>query len=53
MDTREAELTVAADVPADVVPLRAVGLDVRVDWSHASLEFGTEGEWARRRIARR
>jgi hypothetical protein len=39
MGPREADLTVTVDVPADNVPLRAVGLDIRVEWSAARLEF--------------
>jgi hypothetical protein len=39
MGPREADLTVTADVPADNVPLHAVGLDIRVEWSAALLEF--------------
>jgi hypothetical protein len=41
MGRRDAELTITADVPADVVPLRAVGLGIRVEWSAALLDFGT------------
>jgi hypothetical protein len=40
MGAHGAELTVTADVPADIVPLRVVGLDISVQWSHASLDFG-------------
>ena len=39
MGPREADLTVTADVPANNVPLHAVGLDIRVEWSAALLEF--------------
>ncbi|MEO8035778.1 MAG: choice-of-anchor D domain-containing protein, partial [Acidobacteriota bacterium] len=39
MGPREADLTLTADVPADNVPLHAVGLDIRVEWSAAILEF--------------
>jgi len=39
MGPREADLTVTADVPADNVPLHAVGLHIRVEWSAALLEF--------------
>jgi hypothetical protein len=41
MGHKEAELTVKADVPAEVVPLRANGLDISVQWSPTELEFGT------------
>jgi hypothetical protein len=41
MGPREADLTVTADVPAHNVPLHAVGLDIRVEWSAALLEFDT------------
>lgn len=39
MGPRQADLAVTADVPADSVPLHAVGLDIRVEWSAALLEF--------------
>jgi HYDIN/CFA65/VesB family protein len=38
---KEAELTVTADVPAEVVPLRANGLDISVQWSTALVDFAT------------
>jgi hypothetical protein len=41
MGAKEAELTVTADVPAEVVPLRANGLDISVQWSTALLDFAT------------
>ena len=41
MGRKEAELTITADVPADVVPLRANGLDINVQWSTALLDFST------------
>ncbi len=41
MGRKEAELTITADVPADVVPLRANGLDISVQWSTALLDFST------------
>jgi hypothetical protein len=39
MGPRDADLTVTADVPAGNVPLHMVGLDVRVEWSAALLDF--------------
>jgi hypothetical protein len=39
MGPREADLTVTADVPADNVPLHAVGRDILVEWSAPVLEF--------------
>jgi hypothetical protein len=39
MGPEEADLTVTANVPADNVPLHAVGLDIRVEWAAARLEF--------------
>jgi hypothetical protein len=41
MGRKEAELTIKADVPADVVPLRANGLDISVQWSTALVDFAT------------
>ena len=41
MGPKEAELTITADVPAEVVPLRANGLDISVQWSTAMVDFAT------------
>lgn len=41
MGALEAELKIETNVPADPIPLRAVGMDVRVDWSPPSLDFAT------------
>jgi Protein of unknown function (DUF1573) len=50
MGHKEAELSVQTDVPADVVPLRANGLDISVQWSTALVDFGT---WAVGQTAQR
>ena len=50
MGAHTAEIALTADVPADVVPLRVVGLDVSVQWSAAIMDFGP---WAVGQTAQR